>query len=236
MRITILTLLFLSSFYKSKAQDSNKYNNAIPNVVDSLYREDQFYIGLTFNLITNQPESYSQNGFSGGLHFGFIRDMPFNKRRNLAIGVGLGHSLNTYNSNLFIGEEPSGETIFRTLGSSDNADRNRFNTNLIEMPIQFRWRTSSPMNYSFWRIYGGVKLSYIYYYRAVFENKDISITQTEIPELNRMRYAAILTLGNGSFNAFFQYDLNTLFDKNAMINLDRINLQTLKFGIEFYIL
>jgi hypothetical protein len=236
MKLAILTLLFLFSFYSSIAQDTNKYDNAIPNVVDSLYREDQFYIGLTFNLVVNQPEAYSQNGFSGGLHFGFIRDMPFNKRRNLAIGIGLGHSLNTYNSNLFIGEETSGETIFRVLDSGDDVDRNRFNTNLIEVPIQFRWRTSSPTIYSFWRIYGGVKLSYIYHYKAVFKNNSNKVTQTDIPELNRMRYAAILTLGNGSFNAFFQYDLNTLFNEKAMINLDRINLQPLKFGIEFYIL
>lgn len=236
MKPAILALLFLSCFYSSKAQDSNKYDNAIPNVVDSLYREDQFYVGLTFNLIVNQPKAYSQNGFSGGLHFGFIRDMPLNKRRNLAVGIGLGHSLNTYNSNLFIGEENSGETIFRVLDSSDDVDRNRFNTNLIEMPIQFRWRTSSPTVYSFWRIYGGVKLSYIYHYKAVFKNNSNQVTQTNIPELNRMRYAAILTLGNGSFNAFFQYDLNTLFNEKAMINLDRINLQPLKFGIEFYIL
>lgn len=236
MKLAILTLLFLFSFYSSIAQDTNKYDNAIPNVVDSLYREDQFYIGLTFNLVVNQPEAYSQNGFSGGLHFGFIRDMPINKRRNLAIGIGLGHSLNTYNSNLFIGEETSGETIFRVLDSGDDVDRNRFNTNLIEMPIQFRWRTSSPTIYSFWRIYGGLKLSYIYHYKAVFKNNNNKVTQTDIPELNRMRYAAILTLGNGSFNAFFQYDLNTLFNEKAMINLDRINLQPLKFGIEFYIL
>lgn len=236
MRITIFTILFFSSFHNLKAQDDNRYNNAIPNIVDSLYREDQFYIGLTFNLITNQPESYSQNGFSGGLHFGFIRDMPINKRRNLAIGVGLGHSFNTFNSNLFIGEEDSGKTIFRVLDSSDDVDRNRFITNLIEMPIQFRWRTSTPTVYSFWRIYGGVKLSYIYRYKAVFKNDNNNLKQTDIPELNRMRYAAILTLGNGSFNAFFQYDLNTLFNGNAMINLDRVNLQPLKFGIEFYIL
>lgn len=236
MRLTILSFLFIAGFYNSKAQDSNKYNNAIPNVVDSLYREDQFYIGFTFNLVTNQPEAYSQNGFSGGLHFGFIRDMPINKRRNLAIGVGLGHSLNTYNSNLFLGEASSGETIFRILDSSVDVDRNRFNTNLIEMPIQFRWRTSTPTVYNFWRIYGGMKLSYIYHYKAIFRNNDSTVTQTDIPELNKLRYAAILTLGNGSFNAFFQYDLNTLFNDDALINANQINLQPLKFGIEFYIL
>jgi hypothetical protein len=54
--------------------------------------------------------------------------------------------------------------------------------------------------------------------------------------LNRFRYAATLTLGNGSFNAFVQYDLQTLFNKDALIDTQRVNLQPIKFGIEFYIL
>jgi hypothetical protein len=236
MRFISILLLFLLGTFSSVAQDKKQEENAIPSVVDSLYREDQFYVGLSFNLISNKPNSFSQNGFSGGLHMGFIRDMPINKRRNLAIGVGLGLSTNTYNSNLFIGEEPSGETIFSIIDNSINVDRNRFNTNLIEMPIQLRWRTSTPTDFSFWRIYAGVKFSYIYAYKAKFKSADTSIIQTDIPELNRLRYAATLTLGNGSFNAFVQYDLITLFNKDALIDNQRVDLQPIKFGVEFYIL
>jgi hypothetical protein len=236
MRFVCLLILFLSGTFPSMAQDKKQIENAIPNIVDSLYREDQFYIGLSFNLLTSQPDSFSQNGFSGGLHAGFIRDMPLNKRRNIAIGVGLGVSTNTYTSNLFIGQEATGETVFSILENGTNVDRNTFNTNLIEMPIQLRWRTSTPTNYSFWRIYTGVKLSYIYHYKAKFKNSTTSVTQTNIPELNRWRYAATLTLGNGSFNAFVQYDLQTLFNQDALIDTQRVNLQPIKFGIEFYIL
>ena len=73
------------------------------SVIDSLYREDQFYIGLTFHLLHDLPEEVTQKGFSGGLHLGFIRDFPLNKRRNIAIGVGAGWSINTYGQELFIG-------------------------------------------------------------------------------------------------------------------------------------
>lgn len=236
MKFISLLLLFLLSTFSSVAQEKKQEENAIPSVVDSLYREDQFYVGLSFNLISNKPNSFSQNGFSGGVHIGFIRDMPINKRRNLAIGVGLGVSTNTYNSNLFIDETPSGSTTFSIIEDNTNVDRNRFNTNLLEMPIQLRWRTSTPTNYSFWRIYTGVKLSYIYNYKAIFKNAERSSILTDIPELNRLRYAATLTLGNGSFNAFVQYDLITLFDKDALIDNQRVDLQPIKFGVEFYML
>jgi hypothetical protein len=63
MRFISLLILFLSGTFTSMAQDKKQNENAIPNTVDSLYREDQFYIGLSFNLVTSQPDSFSQNGF-----------------------------------------------------------------------------------------------------------------------------------------------------------------------------
>lgn len=234
----LLTLFGFIFTITAFAQENRKEvkDNAIPNVVDSLYREDQFYIGLSFNLINNEPSGFSQNGFSGGLHLGFIRDMPINKRRNKAIGLGLGISTNSYNSNLFIGEDITGASIYSILDDTVDYNSNRLNTNLIEMPIQYRWRTSTATKTNFWRIYTGIKLGYIYYYKARFEQSGNTVIQTDIPELNRFRYAATLTLGNGSFNAFVQYNLNTLFNKDAQINGDAVNLQPIKFGIEFYLL
>ena len=44
--------------------------------VDDKYREDQFYVAITYNLLGNKPNDVSQNGFSSGFHIGFIRDMP----------------------------------------------------------------------------------------------------------------------------------------------------------------
>ncbi|PQJ31155.1 hypothetical protein BST92_04100 [Nonlabens arenilitoris] len=237
MKQLLLLIGFLTALScYGQSNENRKSENAIPAVVDSLYREDQFYIGLSFNLINNEPVDFTQNGFSGGLHLGFIRDMPINKRRNIAIGVGLGLSTNTYNSNLFIGEEASGKSIYAIIESDVDYKSNRFNTNLIEMPIQFRWRTSTATKYNFWRVYSGIKLGYIYYYKSRFEQANNTVVQTSIPELNKFRYSATLTLGNGSFNAFVQYNLNTLFNEDAQVNGEAINLQPIKFGIEFYLL
>lgn len=236
MRFYSLVVFFFFAILFVAAQDKKQTNNAIPNVVDSLYREDQIYIGLSFSLMTKKPANFNQNGFSGGLHAGFIRDMPINKRRNIAIGVGLGIATNTYNSNLFIDKAANGDGVYTILDNSINVDRNRLNTNAIELPIQFRWRTSTPTEYSFWRVYTGIKFSYLYYYKSNFKNSDIASVQTDLPELNRLQYAATISLGHGSFNAFVQYNLNTLFNEKALINNEPVNLQPIQFGIEFYIL
>ncbi|MEC8537161.1 MAG: PorT family protein, partial [Bacteroidota bacterium] len=46
--------------------------------LDSLYREDQIYIGVTYNTFIQAPESLSQTNFSPGFKVGLIRDFPIN--------------------------------------------------------------------------------------------------------------------------------------------------------------
>ncbi|BAO54530.1 porin family protein [Nonlabens marinus] len=237
MKYLAFLLLLCGAFSQAQRADVPRDQNAIPDVVDSLYREDQFYLGLAFNLVTNDPSAFSQNGFSGGLNAGFIRDMPINDRRNVAIGVGLGLSTNTYNSNLFVGELEGERTIFQVLDNQTEYQSNRFNTNLVELPVQFRWRTSTATTTNFWRIYTGFKLGYLFHFKSTFKQDGITLKQTEVAELNRLRYVGTLTIGNGSFNAFVHYNLNTLFnDKAITTDGEQVGLQPIKFGVEFYFL
>ena len=50
------------------------------------YREDQFYLGINFNLLLDFPEGVNQNGLSYGFQGGFIRDFPLNKACTFALG------------------------------------------------------------------------------------------------------------------------------------------------------
>lgn len=206
-------------------------------VVDSLYREDQFYIGVAFNLLGDKPEGVNQNGFSGSLQGGFIRDMPINKGRTKAIGIGLGIAVDTFNHNLFIGEELDDvTTIYEVIPSTINEDKNRFTYYSFEVPIEYRWRTSTPTRYSFWRIHGGVRFGYIYSFKSTFEQTDNIVVQTDIPELNRLQYGLTLSFGYGAFNFQGYYGLNTLFDEDAILEREQVNLQVLRLGIQFFFL
>lgn len=206
-------------------------------VVDSLYREDQFYVGFTYNLLTGSPGGITGRQFSGGFHSGFIRDFPLNSQRDVSIGVGVGWSINTYGQNLFIGETNDGESIFRNLDGDDvDFDKNRFSTQSIDLPIQFRWRTSTPESYKFWRIYGGIRPSYIYYFRSNFVQTDNTVRQTDVPELDRLRLGATFTFGYNTFNFHFYYGLNSFFNEDALIDGEAVDLKTIQIGLMFYIL
>lgn len=205
--------------------------------IDSLYREDQLYIGFTYNILSQMPKEINSSGFSWGLHIGFIRDFPINEQRNIAIGAGLGWSIDTYGQNLFIGEEISSEnTIFRSLEEDFDYSSNRFTTQAIEVPLQFRWRTSTAETYKFWRIDTGVKLGYVYYFRSNFEQPGNSVRQTKVPEFNRFRTGATFTFGYNTFNFYFYYSLNPFFNEDAKINSEEIGMTTFQVGLMFYIL
>jgi hypothetical protein len=217
----------------SLAQDRN---NPVTKVIDSLYREDQFYIGLTFHLLRDLPESVSQSGFSGGLHLGFIRDFPLNKRRNIGFGVGLGWSVNSFGQELFIGEDSNNNTVFRNLNSEGiDYDANRFSTQLIEVPIEFRWRTSTPDSHKFWRVYSGLRLGYVYHFQSTFKQGGNQVIQTDVPEFDRFRIGTTLSFGYNTFNLHVYYSLNPFF-KDAKLGNSDIGITTFKVGLMFYIL
>lgn len=206
--------------------------------VDSLYREDQIYLGFSYNIVSAKPSRIRSSQFSGGFHAGFIRDFPINERRNVALGLGLGWSIDTYGQNLFIGEGPESErSLFQILDRDRiDFDTNRFSMQSIDLPLQFRWRSSTPQTYKFWRIYAGIRPSYVYYFNSKYIEQDIDIRQTKVPELERLRWGATFTFGYNTFNFNFYYSLNSLFNNEAMVDGERVELRTIQVGLMFYLL
>lgn len=207
-----------------------------PQTVDSLYREDQFYLGITVNFLNERPKGVVTESFVGGLSFGFLRDMPINKRRNIAIAAGLGYAYNNYGHNLFVGTDENGESAFIVLDENFTFDKNRFETHEIELPIELRWRTSTPTEYRFWRIYGGVKLGYAFYFKSVYREEGAKIRNRNIDEFNRLRYTAFLNFGYNTINFQVQYNINSFFSNNAQIDGEPIHMTAIKIGIMFYLL
>jgi hypothetical protein len=226
-----LLLIFFPLFLQAQER------NEIPSVVDSLYREDQVYFGFTYNIVSGGPSEIKSSQFSGGFHAGFIRDFPLNARRNIGVGVGLGWSIDTYGQNLFIGEDTGGEVIRFVVLNRDRIDfdANRFTTQSIDLPVQFRWRTSTPESYKFWRIYTGIRPSYVYYFQSKFVQDGNTFKETNVSEFERLRLGATFTFGYNTFNFSFYYSLNSFF-KDVTVNNEDLDLKTFQVGLTFYLL
>lgn len=203
---------------------------------DSLYREDQFYFGVTYNILGKRPKDLSQVGFSSGFHLGFIRDIPINKRRNIAIGIGLGYSTNSYNENLLINKDEFGVFSYTILEDGDTYSKNKYSTHLVEVPLEFRWRTSTATDYNFWRIYTGFKFGYMFSNTTKYEGDLGRIKFSNIDSFNKLQYGLSLSVGYNTWNIYAYYGLNPVFSNDVELNGNNLDMNVVKVGLIFYIL
>lgn len=233
MRIIYSCLILLTSFY-SFAQDVKPEVKPVVKI-DSLYREDQFYFSITYNMFTDVPAQFRQNKFSLGLAGGFLRDMPINKSRTVAIATGLGLSYQNYFQNLTISKDASGAAIY---GVNDYGEfvSNRYKQYSVELPIEFRWRNSTFESYKFWRIYGGVKLSYIFSSSSILDDGEQNYRINNNPDINKFQYGPYISAGYNTWNLYIYYGLSPLFKSATTLDGNKINVKTLNAGLIFYIL
>lgn len=198
-------------------------------------REDHIYISITYNILLNRPSGITQNNLPYGLQMGYIRDIPLNKARNFGLGIGLGYAINNYFTNLLAQKTTSGIT-YEAIPNDLSFRRNKLETHRVELPIEIRWRTSTFETYKFWRIYGGVKLSYIFANaskfvgdngRFKFTNDDINTFQTDL----------YLCFGFNTWNFYASYGLSSLYKSGVRTVTDEpVEMRTLKAGLIFYLL
>lgn len=216
------------------SQEKVNTENAPKAKIDSLYREDQFYFSFTINTLRNKPDGLTENKFSSGFSTGFLRDFPINEKRTFAIAPGLGFTFNNFNQNLAI-TESNGIPVYTIIDSDTEFRKNRFSQFLVDVPIEFRWRTSTFESHKFWRIYGGLKLSYLIYDKSVYEDELGKIVVTNNKDFDKFQYGTYISAGYNTINVYAYYGLNSLF-KSAKTSTESVDMNSLNIGIVFYIL
>jgi hypothetical protein len=216
--IFIFFSLFLFSFCVAQQETSSK-------VVDSLFREDQFYASISYNLVQNRPVGFQQYSFSSGVTLGFLRDFPISKNRKWAIAPGFGYNYNNIKQFINSQDLPSNVSII-----APEDVRTKIVTHLVDFPIEFRWRNAIPDDHKFWRINLGFKASYVLSAKLNVESNSSGNEQSNIiDEMNQWQYGAYLSFGYNTWNPYVYYGLNPLFNEGS-------KLTNLNFGFIFYIL
>jgi hypothetical protein len=185
-------------------------------------------------VLQNKPAGLSQSNLSTGFSAGFLRDMPINKTRTVAIATGIGFTYNSYNQNLSILK--SGQTTNYAIIQNNTAfDKNKFSQLLIDVPLEFRWRTSTPDSHKFWRIYGGLKMTYVALNKSTYDDGNNKIVISNNKDFNKILYGVYVSSGYNTWNVYAYYGLNPIF-KSAKISNENIDINALNIGIIFYIL
>ena len=229
----LFLLIAVSSFSQEKEPlPLTEKDTVFYTKIDSLYREDQFYFGLTYNLLRQKPEGFSQNGLSTGINIGFLRDMPLNKKRTFAIAAGFGFSYNKYHQDLLV-TEMGGVANYEIL-EDVNYSRNKLEQVFLDLPIEIRWRNSTYESHKFWRIYTGFKVRYLLLNKTKFVG-ETTITVLNNNDFNKFQYGPYIAFGFNTWNFHAYYGLNPIF-KSAQIDGQSIDMKTLNLGLMFYIL
>lgn len=234
MRLFLGCFLFLS-FFKGYSQEEVFSIDTLHVKIDSLYREDQFYAGLNYNSLLEKPSGVSQEKISFGFSVGFLRDMPINKNRTFAMATGIGFSFNNYLQNMSI-MGTSHNPVYGVIPSNVNYDKNRFEQLRVEVPLEFRWRDSTPQEFQFFRIYGGFKLSYLLLDKSVYEDEIQKVVIKNNKDFEDFLYGVYLSVGYSAFNLQVHYALNSFFKSSAQIDSNQITMNALSIGVVFYIL
>ncbi|WP_437397345.1 porin family protein [Flagellimonas lutimaris] len=200
---------------------------------DDRYLEDQFYIGVGYNVLLDKPDELAQRNLSYNLQVGFIKDIPFNRKRNFGVGLGFGYAVNSYYSSLVASQENS--TVVYQIMDQIDYNRSKLGTHAIEFPFELRWRTSNAEEYKFWRIYAGAKFGYVFSGRSklVTEDGNDSFYNDDI---EKFQYGLMLNFGYNTWNIHAYYGLNPLLKEEATLNGNSIDLRVLRIGLIFYIL
>ena len=221
-----LTFFYLFLSIHLVAQDSLA-------LVEKSYKEDQWYAGISFLLADESIEGFRLNGLSQSFSIGFIKDISLNNKSNRALGIGLGYGINNYGSNLSISIENNDSYEFSLVESIQLISKNRLVSHFLEVPIEFRWRTSTATTYKFWRIYSG----YLFRYNFFTRIKPFYDSARVINEVNPISHALKFSAGYNTWNIYFEYSLTPFFKSGTQTNLGTpLELNSMKIGLIFYVL
>jgi hypothetical protein len=217
--IFILALLFCTSVVFGQ-KDSLRLGTS--------YWEDQIYFNVSYNALRKLSQTVPSSGFSYGFSLGYIKDIPFNKRGNISAGIGVGYNFDSFTHSLRVLNE-------NEITYEEGLSSNKMKLNTIEFPIQFRWRTSDAVTYSFWRIYTGVKLGYNLSNKYTYLLNGNEFSYKNINPFNKFQAGFDISAGYGAFNLYFYYGLTPLY-KDVVIDGEELNTRIAKFGLIFYLL
>lgn len=200
--------------------------------IDTQYLEDQLFFSVSYNTLFDSSINIEENGFSFGMSTGFIKDIPVNSTRNFGFGIGVGYSFNSYINNLVVSSNE-----IPTYSITTSYEKNTFYTHSLDIPLELRWRTSTPTNYKFLRVYGGSVISFLYKGKNNFVDISGLASSQKIPNINKTQVALALNIGYGTWNFFVNYYLTPFFRPSTALETGaKLNTRAVRLGLIFYLL
>lgn len=194
------------------------------------FREDQIYLSVAYPYFNDAPSSLIQNKLSYSLAFGVVRDMPLNRSRTLALGLGLGWDQTIlYNNTRF----SSIDNAISTALVDEGYQQNFLRIQSLAIPLELRWRNATETKHAFWRIHTGISLHVPLQLKSIYKTPT-GVEVTSILPSNRTVLRWNLHFGFNTWNISIAHDIQpwASFDTSNA----QFDMKFTKIGLIFYIL
>ena len=184
------------------------------------------------------PNDFKLGGFNRGINVYFMYDVVLGKKTkpqhfSIAPGIGVG-SENYYFKNYKLSWHYDSLTRFKPLGDSITAKNSKLNMTYIDIPIEFRYRsTPNKKTGMSWKIAVGFKFGFLVgskwkYKGESLDNSGENVTfkDMKIGNMSKIRYGAYIRGGYGMVNLFYYYNISNTFANNKGPKMN-----TMAFGI-----
>lgn len=194
------------------------------------FREDQIYLSIAYPYFSEAPNTLIQNKLSYAFSVGFIRDMPINSQRTLAVGVGLGFDQATlYNNTLFT---QTGNKIDASV-IEEGYKQNYLRMQSLAVPLELRWRNATETKHAFWRIHTGVSVHFPMQFKSYNKTSTGQKNTTKLPSKGTILRWNV-HFGFNTWNISIAHDMQPWATFGALNR--EFDMNFTKIGLIFYIL
>ena len=207
------SLIFVFLFYSFSifSQDKEKKNSEFDIYFYKPEPRDRIILEVNHNGWLNSSNSVRGKLTSGGVNFYLYFDYPIKKSKfSFAWGAGLSsYNIHGKFNVKYRIDSLKNEIVFADLvARSEPYTKNRLGLKIIEIPIEFRFRTHS--NYQL-KIMAGFKTGIVLQsFRKIYD-ADGKRKMYDVFGINQIRYGTHLRIGIEQIHLTFFYAMNTLF-------------------------
>ncbi len=225
------TLCTFSAFAQEATPKNNKANRTGKLIQEKAGRPDipgDLMIEFGYNWVQDHPPGYSfKTPGSRTFNVYYLYEMNIGESSfSFHPGIGFGTEKYAFDKNITLGygmdSLGNSEVQFVPLdsiyGAGTSFKKSQFNTNYIDIPLEFRWRSKKYDPRGSFKVTIGGKIGYLFDSKTKVkydQNGETKKTkQKEKFELSSLRYGIYAKIGFGGFGAYYYYSFSDLFNKD----------------------
>jgi hypothetical protein len=182
--------------------------------------DDRLILDLTLDNYAVRPASLEVNIIkSRGVNIKLMKDRLI-RNTLFSFGYGLAFGSQNFDTDRFIiVDDTLGHTYFVSIDPAVDVKTNKLSVNYLDLPFEFRFRTSPNTKNNSFKIALGFKIGVLLQSHVKYEDDGGKLKLFNINNLNKYRYGVDSRIGYGIWGLNAYYSLISLFDEEKAPNV-----------------